>query len=48
MNMIDNALDALDPKKKMLIGNDIDKKFALESLRNKRMQIRDKENVFLD
>jgi len=46
--MLDTALDGLDPKKKMLVGNDVDKKFALESLRSKRMQIRDKESVFLD
>lgn len=46
--MLDTAIDALDPRKKMLIGTDIDKKFALESLRSKRMQIRDKERVFTD
>lgn len=48
MAMLDNAIDALDPRKKMLIGTDVDKKFALESLRSKRMAIRDKERVFLD
>ncbi|EAS03666.2 hypothetical protein TTHERM_00473280 (macronuclear) [Tetrahymena thermophila SB210] len=48
MNMIDAALEQLDPKKKILIGTDIDKKFAYESLRSKRMQIREKEQIFLD
>lgn len=41
--MLDAAIDLLDSKRKMLVGNDVDKKFALESLRTKRMQIRDKE-----
>ncbi|KAL4494611.1 hypothetical protein ABPG72_004513 [Tetrahymena utriculariae] len=48
MNMIDAALEQLDPKNKILIGTDIDKKFAYESLRSKRMQIREKEQIFLD
>lgn len=48
MSMLDTAIEALDPRKRMLIGTDIDKKFALESLRSKRMQIRDKERVFSD